>query len=268
MRIWLLPAAIALAGCMAAGAAAADLDCLIAPKVVVSLAPAGEGQVVGVTVDRGDVVREGQVIATLESSLERGAVASARYKTQMEAALKSNQIRVEYGDRKLIRTDQAYKEGGVPLKDVDEAETSKVLAEIGVLEAKENTKLAELELGRATDALNLRTIRSPVNGVVMERFLSPGEYSYHAPILKLAQIDPLNVEVIVPVALYGSIAVGRVAEVRPEPPVGGVYQARVVVVDRVVDAASGTFGVRLELPNRDNRLPAGLKCKVRFPGPR
>ena len=43
-------------------------------------------------------------------------------------------------------------------------------------------------------------------------------------------------------------------------------QARGQVVDRVVDAASGTFGVRLELPNPNYALPAGLKCKVRFPG--
>ena len=34
------------------------------------------------------------------------------------------------------------------------------------------------------------------------------------------------------------------------------------VVDHVIDAASGTFRVRLELPNPDNRLPAGLKCVV------
>jgi multidrug efflux pump subunit AcrA (membrane-fusion protein) len=38
----------------------------------------------------------------------------------------------------------------------------------------------------------------------------------------------------------------------------------VTVVDRVVDAASGTFGVRLEVPNPNYRLPAGLKCKARF----
>jgi hypothetical protein len=38
----------------------------------------------------------------------------------------------------------------------------------------------------------------------------------------------------------------------------------VTVVDRVVDAASSTFGVRLELANPDYRLPAGLKCRVRF----
>jgi RND family efflux transporter MFP subunit len=259
---------IAVSGSMAAGAAAAELDCLIEPKVVVSVAPAVEGLIETVAVDRGDFVGVGKVIATLESSVERAAVASARYRTMMEAPLKSNQIRVEYGDRRLVRTEQAYKEGGVPLKDVDEAETSKILAEIGVLEARENTQLYQLELTRATDALALRTIRSPVTGVVMQRFLSPGEFAKQAPIVKLAQLDPLNVEVIVPVALYGSIAVGRVAEVRPESPVGGVYQARVVVVDRVVDAASGTFGVRLELSNPGNRLPAGLKCRARFPGPR
>jgi hypothetical protein len=33
--------------------------------------------------------------------------------------------------------------------------------------------------------------------------------------------------------------------------------AEVVVVDKVIDAASGTFGIRLELENRDNRVPGG-----------
>ena len=55
-----------------------------------------------------------------------------------------------------------------------------------------------------------------------------------------------------------------VAEVRPEKPGGGVLEASVKIVDRVVDAASGTFGVRLELPNPEYRLSAGLKCKVTF----
>jgi hypothetical protein len=52
--------------------------------------------------------------------------------------------------------------------------------------------------------------------------------------------------------------------VQPEAPVAGSYPAIVAVVDRVVDAASGPFGVRLELPNPDYRLPAGLTCKARF----
>jgi membrane fusion protein (multidrug efflux system) len=101
--------------------------------------------------------------------------------------------------------------------------------------------------------------------VVMERFLSPGEYVENQPVLKLAQIDPLNVEVFAPVELFGTIKVGQQAKVRPEAPIGGSYKAKVVIVDRVIDAASGTFGIRLEIPNPKNMLPAGLKCRVIFP---
>ena len=55
------------------------------------------------------------------------------------------------------------------------------------------------------------------------------------------------------------------AEVRVELPVNRKYSAHVIIVDSVIDAASGTFGVRLELPNPDYRLPAGLLCQVVFP---
>jgi multidrug efflux pump subunit AcrA (membrane-fusion protein) len=58
--------------------------------------------------------------------------------------------------------------------------------------------------------------------------------------------------------------VGMRARVMPESPVGGSYDAQVTVVDRVVDAASGTFGVRLALPNPDHRIPAGIRCQIEF----
>jgi multidrug efflux pump subunit AcrA (membrane-fusion protein) len=127
-----------------------------------------------------------------------------------------------------------------------------------------NRRLADLELQRTSAEVALRTIKSPVNGVVVERYMHPGEFPKQEKILKLAQIDPLRVEVYVPVAMLGKIVVGRTAYVKPESPVTGEYAAKVTVVDRVVDAASGTFGVRLELPNHDLKLPAGLKCTVRF----
>ena len=46
--------------------------------------------------------------------------------------------------------------------------------------------------------------------------------------------------------------------------VGGVYQARVTAVDPVIDAASSMFRLRLELPNPNHQIPAGLNCRVRF----
>lgn len=99
----------------------------------------------------------------------------------------------------------------------------------------------------------------------MERLRHPGELaSREHPIARIARLDPLRVEVFVPVALYGRVAVGQRAVVVPEAPLDRPLEARVTVVDRVADAASSTFGVRLEIPNPDHRIPGGLKCKVRI----
>jgi len=241
----------------------ATLDCLIYPEVVVAVSASVDGLLEKVHVDRGDLVRTGHVLATLESSVEKASVELARARAELEAALQSSQVRVDFGLRRFVRTEDLYKKNLVPLREMDEAETTKILAEIGLVEAHENRRMSQLDLARARAALALRTIRSPVTGVVIERSLATGEFAKQAPIVRIAQIDPLRVEVIVPVSLLNKITVGMRADVLPE--VGGSHTARVTVVDRVVDAASGTFGVRLALPNADYRLPAGLKCKVRFP---
>jgi hypothetical protein len=99
---------------------------------------------------------------------------------------------------------------------------------------------------------------------VVHDYLSPGESVKDKPILRLAEIDPLRVEVFVPVASFGAIAPGQTATIRPEAPGEGDFTATVSIVDRVADAASGTFRVRLTLPNKDYRLPSGLKCRVAF----
>ena len=127
-----------------------------------------------------------------------------------------------------------------------------------------NDRLADLELRKSTAELARRTIKSPIPGVVTERSLSTGEFAKQDPILKIAQLDPLRVEAFAPVAILGMIKVGDEAQVIPQAPVNGSYAAKVTVVDKVIDAASGTYGIRLELPNPEFQLPAGLKCNLHF----
>lgn len=129
-----------------------------------------------------------------------------------------------------------------------------------------NDRLADLELRKSTAELARRTIKSPIPGVVTERSLSTGEFAKQDPILKIAQLDPLRVEAFAPVSMLGVITVGDEAQVIPQDPVNGSYAAKVTVVDKVIDAASGTFGIRLELPNPEFQLPAGLKCRLQFAG--
>src|SRR5690606_2338082 len=88
-----------------------------------------------------------------------------------------------------------------------------------------------------------------------------------SPIMTIVQIDPLFVETYVPVALWGKITVGSQGSVVLDQPDKQSRKAWVTVVDKMFDAASGTFGVRLELPNPDDLIPAGQRCQVEFDVP-
>jgi multidrug efflux pump subunit AcrA (membrane-fusion protein) len=108
---------------------------------------------------------------------------------------------------------------------------------------------------------------SPIDGVVVERLKEPGEHIDFEPVLKLAQLDPLRVEVFAPASLYGKVKAGMTASVLPELGIADrSYSAEVILVDQVIDGPSNTFGIRLSFPNPNNRLPSGLKCRVSFDG--
>ena len=80
----------------------------------------------------------------------------------------------------------------------------------------------------------------------------------------IARVFGPTIRSMAPASMFNKIVPNMAAEVIPESPVTGNYPARVTVVDQIIDAASGTFGVRLELPNPDYLLPGGLRCRVRF----
>ena len=216
---------------------------------------------------RGMAVKKGQTLALLSSGPERAALDLARSRAGNEGEIKSAEARVEITRKKFERADELLKKSFVSANARDEAEAEYRLALEQLRVAQENRKLAELEVKRATEVLAQRQIRSPVSGIVVEVMLRPGELTssnQKDPIIKLMEIDPLNVELILPVREFGRIKPGQRAYVLPEAPVGGKYTARVEIVDQMVDAASGTFGVRMTLPNPDRRIPAGLKCRARF----
>jgi RND family efflux transporter MFP subunit len=218
-----------------------------------------------VAVDRGDRVKKGQVLARLESGIERVEVEIARSRAKAEVEILSGRARLEHLGRRADRVVELYGKKVVSTESRDEAVTEKRLAELAVAEAQMNKELRAMELERAQEILARRTIRSPATGIIHERLMSPGEFVHEqSSVVTIAAINPLHVEVFVPITLYGTVKVGMKAEVMPVEPVGGVHTATVTVVDKVFDAASGTVGVRLELPNPALRLPAGLACTVRF----
>ena len=214
-------------------------ECMVEPSMVVSVGSPVDGVLETVAVDRGGVVRKGQVVATLQSGVERAAVSLSRSRT-------------EFDRRKVERNETLFAKQLISAQERDEMVTE--------------ANLHDGELKKDQENLKLRTIVSPINGVVVERKLGPGELirSDKSVVLKLAQLDPLNIEVITPAALFGSIKTGMKGTVSLTPFVKSAQQARVVVVDKLIDPASGTFWVRLQLPNPGYKIPAGINCKVEF----
>lgn len=248
-----------------ADAESIELDGLIEPSLIINVGSAVPGIIDSIEVDRGDLVKKDQVLAGLQSQVERATMELARARAGMKSTIKARTARLKFSRRQQERMEELYRKKVIPFEEMDESRTNSDMALLELAEAKDNKRLDELELKRSIEIYKRMTIQSPITGVVMERFLSPGEYVEDQPILKLAQINPLYVEVFAHVEILGLIKVGMLTKVRPEAPIGGTYDAKVKIVDHVVDAASGTFGVRLELPNPNYELPAGLKCKVAFP---
>ncbi len=250
---------------MALGAGAArPADCLIEPSQVVKVNSSVEGVIDRIMADRGQFVQRGQVVAQLRSSVEAAGLAVSQARAANSFTAGAAETRARYLGAKQDRSERLKR---YLAKDaVEEAQANAQAASMQTREAQLTQRVAQLEYTQSQRLLAERTVRSPINGVVTERAMSPGEYRANesSHILTIAQINPLHVEVFAPISQLNSVSLGDSAWIYPEDPVGGKYSAKVTVIDRVFDAASGTFGLRLSLPNPGNKIPAGLRCRIDF----
>lgn len=246
--------------------AQSSFDCVIDPSETLKLGSPITGILAEVLVKRGDLVKRGQPVAVLESSVEAATVRLNQARAESTARIDAQTERLKLAQARLDRNAQLFERKIVSQDKFEELRAEARVAEQDLLRETQEQQLAKLELERSAAILQQRTILSTIDGMVIEKKLSAGEFiSQEGYVMTLARLDPLNVEVYLPVAYFNQIRTGMVATVSPAPPVTDTYPAAVTVVDRVFDPASGTFGVRLSLPNPENRLPGGQRCKVVFP---
>jgi multidrug efflux pump subunit AcrA (membrane-fusion protein) len=167
----------------ASGKALIELDGFIDPYIVVNVGTGVSGIIDSLEVDRGDIVKKGQVLAKLDSRVERATVKLIRERAQMKSATELASARLDFTTREQQRRKELYEKGIIPDYEMDEAETNLIIAQKELQEIEEQKWIAELELKQAEAAFARRVIQSPINGVVVERYLSPGELASEKPIL-------------------------------------------------------------------------------------
>lgn len=246
---------------------AAEFDCQVEARRVINIGAPLEALISSVRVDRGDMIRKGEVLVEFDAGVEKATTDLARLRAEMKSAVDARKARADYAAVRHERRATLVAQNYVSKQDHDEAEAERRLSEAELREAQDNRRIAEGELRRATEVLRQRVLLSPVNGIVVERLMHPGEVSElgRKPILKIAETGTLHVEAILPMEAYRQVTKGDVATVRLDPAIGGSHPAKVVVVDPMLDAASGTFGVRLELAKGERGVPAGVRCRVDLP---
>lgn len=241
-----------------------EFDCVIIPSKVADLGSNDAGVISKMPVDRNDLVKQGDVISVLDDTVEQATVELASKQATLTSEVESCKIKLAYAQREGKRAQKAYKKKALSLHDFDKIKVEVELEKMRLLQAKEKLAIASHELIRAKARLEHRTIRAPFSGVITERFKVRGEHIRDEAVVRLAQLDPLHVEVIVPASYQGEITEGMQAKVCSDMADGKGWDATVSQVDKVMDARSGTYGVRLTLPNPEYEITAGVRCDLKF----
>ena len=240
------------------------LGCLIEPDYVAEVGSQVVGVIELMKVERGQRVQKGDVIALLRADVERAAVGVARSRSEAVADIQAAAANAAFAQQRVDRAKDLLEKKFISDQAYDQLRAESEVAAQKHAQAKEQHRLAQRELELASSQLAMRTVRSPVTGIIAERYLSTGERIEEKPMVRIAVVDPLRVQVVAPSSMYGRIQLGGTASIFPELANASAVTARVIIVDKLLDSASNTFRVTLKLPNPGNALPAGLRCRADF----
>jgi RND family efflux transporter MFP subunit len=237
-----------------------------APFRELEIASETGGVLTEVHVDEGDEVERGRVLVELKSDVLRARLAVSQARTALAALqIRARQTTSESCENEFQRCARMLGQGLLDDQRFQRAKLERDIAELNVEAAELEKRVYELEALQDRAELNQAIVRAPTDGQVFRVLKRAGEaVERHAPVLSIVCIDPLYVVTNAPISTAGRIRVGMKARLRLESLRAQPLECTVAVVDRVADAASGTYRVKLSLPNPGKRITAGAKGAVTF----
>jgi RND family efflux transporter MFP subunit len=218
------------------------------------------GRVVELPVDEGDRVRRGDLIAVLDSEDLRASLA------QSEAQLLEQKARLADAEREARRQRELVAAQIVPQADLDAAET-----QLEVARAVVNTQQARVDAVQAQLAYTV--IRSPIDGVVIERnvevgeMVAPGGFTSQqatGAIVRLADPRSLEVEADVNESFISRLRPGQPASIRVDAVPDTAYTGKLRQIVPTADRQRAVVQVKVTIDDRDERLVPDMSCTVTF----
>lgn len=218
---------------------AEDIQGLVLPFKLVSVAsPVLQEVVDSVLVDEGDTVKENQVIVQLRAEREA--------------------LQVEM-DKKLVEQKEFTAKGAAALS------KEKMMSREKVLETETEMQLSKIKLRASEVTLKEKTVRSPINGIVVKKYKEAGESVDRVEkLVDIVSIDQVYVQFYLDPKLMTSVKVDQAVPVR-FPVLGEQkFDSKVSFVDPRIDAGSGLFRVKLILDNPGHVIKPGMRGTADF----
>ena len=230
------------------------------------------GYLENITVDIGDTVRPGQLLATIEVPELRDEIKRA------EAATKRNEQNVHsakaaYDQAHLIysriQAVDKSKPNLIAQQEIDNAFEKDTAAASTLAAAESDVEITRAEMSKLQTMLKYSQITAPFAGVVTERYADPGALiqagtassTQSLPLIRLSQNDRLRLEIPVSVSYVSRVNVGDSVEIRI-PSLEKSFAGTIARSSRKVEAATRTMKVEVDVPNPDLKLIPGMYASV------
>jgi RND family efflux transporter MFP subunit len=260
---------LALIGAMIAGPAASqaqEIQAVTLPSADIALSFVVSGKVAEILVKEGDAVKKGELLASLDNEPEKIQV--EQLKVQATDTTRILSAKAELAQKKvdLKKIEGARAKGAASQWEVEHMRLNVRIAELALQAATIEQAQNRREYHKALRQLERMQLVSPVDGRVEKVSVETGEAVERlGPIIHLVKIDPLWIDVPVPLAQAERLTAGQSVSVSfLENPSDASANGRITHISSVADAASDTLRVRIEVPNPHGR-PAGERITVGFP---
>lgn len=232
------------------------------------------GKLVVVNFDEGALVREGQVLAELDSGLARYDLELAHARLQSaRAAVQAVQADLLEGEAQLRRSEQLSKTSTISPAALAAAQTKIQSLTARHDAALADARVAELAVERQADFVERHRIRAPFDGVIIAKNAQRGEILSAAAmggeaqgVATLVDMTSLEVEVDVSENQISKVGEGQAASVELDAYPGLVIPAKVLAVIPTADRDRATIQVRVGFTALDPRIVPQMAAKVTFAG--
>ncbi len=243
------------------------ISAVTSPSADVTLSFVQAGRVAEVLVKEGDTVGDGQVVVKLDDSVEQLRLVQIKAQAEDTSQLQAAQASLDQKRLDLKRIDWAAQKGAATDLELEHARLDVLIAELSLKVAVFESQQNQRRYDEAKCQLARMQLKSPIGGIVEKLHVEPGEsVNGLADVVRIVRIDPLWIDVHVPIEQASALTTGRTATVTLPGPSPAASKGTVTFVSVVADSASSTLRCRIELPNPARR-PAGERVEIRFDKP-